>query len=198
MTKHRKKQSNTEGSIRIIGGTLRGRKISFPNIQGLRPTGDRIRETLFNWLQPDIGDSRCLDLFSGSGALGFESASRGAAEVVMVESDSHAYMQLKQQAELLKTSVCKLHHQTAQQFISSAQGHFDIVYIDPPFSAQLWASIADSLVLQSLLRAGAKIYLEQPRQMAIDTLPPSWFLLKEKQAGDVIYCLFEYQPGAKS
>jgi len=186
----------TAGNLRIIGGIWRGRKLAFPDVQGLRPTGDRVRETVFNWLQPVLGGSRCLDLFAGSGALGLEAASRGAAAVTLVEADRTAYQQLHANITSLKAAQCDLFHGQAEQFLASQNQAFDVVFIDPPYQAILWTKIAELLTANNLLNEGARIYLEYPKHQELPELPSSWFLLKEKQAGDVKYCLFEFEAGA--
>lgn len=187
---------NQGGSLRIVGGSWRGRKLSFPDVHGLRPTSDRIRETVFNWLQFYIGDSRCLDLFAGSGALGLEAASRGAARVDLVEADTSAYRQLQQSKQVLAADNCQLFHTQAQTFLQTASDKYDIVFVDPPYQADLWSEVAKALVDKSLLNDGARIYLEYPRQQVMPELPESWILIKDKKAGDVKYCLFEYQAEA--
>jgi len=189
-------KANKAGNLRIIGGIWRGRKLGFPDVEGLRPTGDRIRETVFNWLQPVLGGSRCLDLFAGSGALGLEAASRGAEQVVLVETDRSAYQLLQTNLDVLQASQCQLFHGRAEQFLASQQQPFDVVFIDPPFQADLWTDIAELLTDKALLNDGARIYLEYPRRQDMPDLPSSWHLLKEKKAGDVKYCLFEFEAGA--
>jgi 16S rRNA (guanine966-N2)-methyltransferase len=191
------KQNNQArtSTLRIIGGVWRGRKLTFPEVEGLRPTSDRTRETVFNWLQPHLGGSRCLDLFAGSGALGFEAASRGAVEVVLIENNQQAFFQLKQNADMLKATNCNIKHSSASQASSELTTPFDVVFIDPPYQADLWTATANSLVTHGLLSSGALIYLEYPAKQNMPSLPPSWHLLKEKKAGDVKYCLFEFQGG---
>ena len=191
------KQNNKArtNSLRIIGGVWRGRKLTFPEVEGLRPTSDRTRETIFNWLQPSMGGSRCLDLFAGSGALGFEAASRGAAEVVLIENNQQAFLQLKQNADTLKASNCVIKNSSANQAIIESTIPFDIVFIDPPYQADLWTDTAENLVSQGILSQGALIYLEYPAKQDMSILPTSWHLLKEKKAGDVKYCLFEFHAG---
>lgn len=192
------KQNKTikAGNLRIIGGIWRGRKLGFPDVEGLRPTGDRVRETVFNWLQPVLGDSRCLDLFAGSGALGLEAASRGASEVVLVETDRSAYQLLQSNLASLNASQCQLFHGRAEQFLMSQNQAFDVVFIDPPYQSNVWTEIAQLLTAKNLLNDGARIYLEYPRRQDMPDLPSSWHLLKEKKAGDVKYCLFEFEAGA--
>ena len=189
MAKHNKTKQPL-GTIRIIAGKWRGRKINFPNVQGLRPTPDRVRETLFNWLQPVVGDAHCLDLFAGSGALGLEAASRGAAHVELVELDSSAIKSLQQNCQLLSADNCQVFNSTAHDFLIVNTQRYDIVFIDPPYQANMWSGIADLLVKNDCLVDNARIYLECPKKQGLPDLPPQWQLLKDKVAGDVRYCLF--------
>ena len=191
-----KQKNNKQGTLRIIGGSWRGRKLAFPDIEGLRPTGDRVRETLFNWLQPVLGGSRCLDCFAGSGALGLEAASRGADSVVMVELDRQAGSALQHNIDLLQAEQCQLIQQRVEQYLQAAQGGFDVVFLDPPYQLDLWTPVAFLLSERGLLNDGARIYLEYPRRQPKPELPSNWHCLKEKQAGDVKYALFEFQSGA--
>lgn len=170
--------------------------MSFPDVEGLRPTGDRVRETVFNWLQPVLGGSRCLDAFAGSGALGFEAASRGAREVVMIEADRQAFSALKQNKTLLSAEQCTLFEGRIESFLHNQQTPFDVVFLDPPYQADLWSVTAERLTEGGLLNEGARIYVEYPRRQAQPDLPSSWQCLKEKQAGDVKYALFEFRGGA--
>lgn len=188
-----KQKQNKLSTLRIIGGSWRGRKLNFPDVEGLRPTGDRVRETLFNWLQPVLGGSRCLDCFAGSGALGFEAASRGADEVVMVEADRQAFSALRQNKTLLTATQCELFEGRVEQFLQSQQDPFDVVFLDPPYQSDLWSETARTLTEKALLRDGARIYIEYPRRQDQPVLPSSWHCLKEKQAGDVKYAMFEYR-----
>jgi 16S rRNA (guanine966-N2)-methyltransferase len=190
-----KQKQNKTGSLRIIAGNWRGRQLSFPDIEGLRPTGDRVRETLFNWLQPVLGFSRCLDCFAGSGALGFEAASRGATEVVMVEADRQAFNTLKQNKSALRAEQCVLIHDKVESYLESIHTKFDVVFLDPPYQLDLWSPVATMLTEKDLLNPGARIYLEYPRRQLQPVLPESWHCLREKQAGDVKYALFEFQAG---
>lgn len=189
MAKHYK-ANKPSGLVRIIAGKWRGRKISFPEVQGLRPTPDRVRETLFNWLQSVIGDARCLDLFAGSGALGFEAASRGAAHVDFVELDATAIEALQQNCLLLSADNCQLNKTKAQTFLNASNQSYDIVFIDPPFQADLWSEVTELLMNNKRLVDGAYVYLEYPKKQDLIGLPSQWQLLKEKVAGDVRYCLF--------
>jgi 16S rRNA (guanine966-N2)-methyltransferase len=186
---------NQAGVLRIIAGKWRGRKIQFPDVDSLRPTPDRIRETLFNWLQNEIGDTRCLDLFSGSGALGLEAASRGARHVDLIELDNQATTQLQENCQQLSAEQCHVIKSTAQGFLTSTFQKYDIVFIDPPFQADLWTEIANLLVKNKILADNARIYLECPKKQDLPALPQQWQLLKEKTAGDVRYCLFSNNLG---
>lgn len=194
MAKQNRKFNQT-GVLRIIAGKWRGRKIHFPDVESLRPTPDRIRETLFNWLQNEIGDSRCLDLFSGSGALGFEAASRGAYHVDLIELDNQATRQLQENCQQLSAEQCHVIKSTAQSFLTVTSQQYDVAFIDPPFQANLWTEIADLLVKNKILVDNARIYLECPKKQDLPTLPQQWQLLKEKTAGDVRYCLFSNNLG---
>lgn len=176
--------------LRIIGGRWRGRKLTFADIEGLRPTPDRVRETVFNWLQTVIGDARCLDLFAGSGALGFEAASRGATSVVMVEKNGQVAKQLQSNCQLLASDNCQVENKTAAQFLAANSTQYDIVFIDPPYQADLWSEIASQLVAEDALADNAYIYLECPSKADLPVLPSQWQLLKDKKAANVRYCLF--------
>jgi 16S rRNA (guanine966-N2)-methyltransferase len=192
----KQQKQNKVGALRIIGGQWRGRKLAVADVEGLRPTGDRVRETLFNWLQPYLPGSRCLDCFAGSGALGLEAASRGAEYVTMVEANSQAASHLKAHCDTLQAQNCHVLTQTAEQASAGLSTPFDIVFMDPPFQADLWSSTAQLLMTHSLLAEGALIYVEYPRRMAMPKLPEQWQQLKEKQAGEVNYALFQYSAGA--
>lgn len=177
--------------VRIVGGTHRGRKIGFPDAAGLRPTGDRIRETLFNWLQPVLPGSRCLDLFAGSGVLGIEAASRGAAEVVLVESAARVAGALRQSlGELGLGDRVRLVEADALGWLRSAPPvPFDIVFLDPPFAADLLAAAATALEAHGWLAEGAWIYLERAEAGGTWPVPANWSVLRDKRAGQVGYAL---------
>ena len=174
--------------IRIIGGEWRGRKIVFPDVEGLRPTGDRIRETVFNWLQADIAGARCLDLFAGSGALGFEAASRKAAEVVMVEKDNGVFHCLMQSKKQLNAENITLKHMDGLTLLGAVEKPFDVVFLDPPFQSGLLESSVKLLLQSSCLHAHSRIYVETDSQYAFSP-PDQWVLLKEKKTGNVRYYL---------
>ncbi|PCJ32322.1 MAG: 16S rRNA (guanine(966)-N(2))-methyltransferase RsmD [Gammaproteobacteria bacterium] len=181
------------GQCRIIAGKWRGRKLAVAEVEGLRPTPDRVRETLFNWLQPFIGSSQCLDLFSGSGALGFEAASRGAELVTLVELNSKASQQLQTNCTLLSADNCLVENKAAGQFLAENKQQYDIVFIDPPYQKNMWTDVATKLVATKTLSDNAMIYLECSSKGELPLLPDSWVLIKDKQAGEVRYCLFRYE-----
>lgn len=177
--------------LRIIAGKWRGRKVQFPDSQGLRPTSDRVRETLFNWLAPAINEARCLDLFSGSGALSLEALSRGAAEVTMIDANTRVSEQLRQNLKLLECDNANLLTVDAISWLSEAKTTteaFDIVFLDPPFNQQLVASSCKLLDSQGLVGEGSYIYIETEAGLALQ-LPPSWHIHREKKAGQVAYYL---------
>lgn len=188
--------SKGSGHLRIIGGLWRGRKLQFPDVDGLRPTGDRIRETLFNWLAPEIQGARCLDLFAGSGALGIEALSRGAAASIMVEQDSKAAAQLKTNLGLLdKEAACNEAGQVVQRDALTLlqQGNpaapYHIVFVDPPFQLNLWQSVIDALESGNWLAEDATIYIEAGRDSEYHP-PINWQLHRDKTTGSVSYKLF--------
>ena len=180
---------NRAGQLRIIGGSWRGRKIDFTTEPGVRPTSDRIRETLFNWLQTTIGDARCLDLFSGSGALGFEALSRGAREVVMVDQSSAVTKQLIANADLLKSKGAQIEQCVADNYLQRPAQPFDIVFLDPPFEAEAIEYYCVQLESGQWLAPSALIYMERAKGTLAPQLPAGWQLHREKQTGGVIYAL---------
>ncbi len=178
--------------LRIIGGRWRSRTLSFPVVEGLRPTGDRIRETLFNWLAPILPDSRCLDLFAGSGILGFEALSRGAAHCSLIELNPAATRQLRANAEQLQAQKASIHQTSAVAFLSQPIDEpFDVVFIDPPFADNLWQPVM-TLLDSGWLREGALIYVEAPPELSL-SLSPAWQIHREKRAGQVCYRLYRYE-----
>lgn len=185
------------GQVRIIGGRLRGRKLRFRDHEGLRPTGDRIRETLFNWLEPLISDARCLDLFAGSGALGFEAASRGAAQVVMVEQSPQVIQDLRANLSRIGAEGVTLVQAEALSWLERPGVPFDLVFLDPPFAAGLLEVCCTQLAARGWLRPGALIYLEADRDAGVPDLPDTWHWLHRKRAGEVAYGLVQFAPSAK-
>lgn len=177
-------------SVRIIGGVWRGRRIEFPDVAGLRPTPDRIRETLFNWLQHAVAGARCLDLFAGSGALGLEALSRGAKELAFVEQAVPAARALRVQLTRLGAgSRAHVFEMGAARFLRNTGEPFDIVFLDPPFGSQALAEYVPQLDAGNWVKAGGLVYLENERAAGAPVLPPHWELLKSKSAGEVGYHL---------
>ncbi|NOV31425.1 16S rRNA (guanine(966)-N(2))-methyltransferase RsmD [Methylomonas sp. ZR1] len=179
--------------IRIIGGEWRSRQIVFDDAPGLRPTPSRVRETLFNWLQADILNSRCLDLYAGSGALGVEAASRGAKHVVQVENNPGSCQKLRENIAKLAATQIEVVQQDVGQFLNAPAQPFDLVFLDPPFGQGLIGQTCRLLDAQGWLADYAKIYLECERKRPLDDLPAGWRLLKAKTAGEVSYHLLQKQ-----
>jgi 16S rRNA (guanine966-N2)-methyltransferase len=185
-----------KNQIRIIGGEWRSRQISFYDIPGLRPTPARVRETLFNWLQYDIPGSRCLDLYAGSGALGFEAASRGAKAVVQVEQDANACRALHENVVKLNANQVKIVQTDVFRFLAENDAKpFDIVFLDPPFGKGLAAQTCHWLEDKGWLSQDTKIYVEYESKLPVANSPEKWQLLKSKIAGEVSYNLFAKIPG---
>ena len=175
------------GSVRIIGGELRSRKISFPDSAGLRPSADRVRETLFNWLQMAIPAARVPDLFAGSGALGFEAASRGASSVVMVEKAKVAANALRDNRDALATTAVQIIEADALIWLRRDAGkqRFDLVFLDPPFDANQHYEAAYTLAESGCLAPGALVYIESAEPLDEAMLPSNWTGRKIKRAGAV-------------
>lgn len=184
--------SRARNQLRIIGGAARGRRLHFPQGRGLRPTADRVRETLFNWLQGELAGRRVLDLFAGSGALGLEALSRGAAEAVFVEQARAAAEQLRGNLDVLGFGERgQVLQRDARRYLESAVGPFDIVFLDPPFADRLLGEISHALERQGLLTEGAWIYLEQASHQPWPDLPPEWRIYREGQAGQAAFRLMQ-------
>lgn len=183
------RRTRNSGWLRIVGGCYRGRKLPVPAQPGLRPTADRVRETLFNWLQPVIAGARCLDLFAGSGALGFEAASRGASEVVMIERSEPVARVLEANVRTLGTSQVRVRRQDAMRWISGSGEPFDILFLDPPFDEGLLGPSCDLLSRNGWLAPRALVYLEAPASSGFPDLPEQWVLTRDKRAGQVRYAL---------
>jgi 16S rRNA (guanine966-N2)-methyltransferase len=171
--------------VRIIGGHWRSRQIEFPDAPDLRPTADRVRETLFNWLGQSLHGKRCLDLFAGSGALGFEALSRGADRVVMVENRRTAYAALELNAKQLDAHNLTLVYADARQFVRNCKETFDVVFLDPPFHTDFLEAILDDL--PDILANDAVVYLESGRDLA--DVARNWTILKRNRAGIVKFGL---------
>lgn len=183
--------------VRVIAGRWRGRKLPFPEIPGVRPTPDRIRETLFNWLAPRLPGARCLDLFAGSGALGFEAASRGAAHVVLVERDPRVAQRLRENRQRLDAGMIDIVQQDGVDYLQGAARCFDVVFLDAPFAdGQTLQTALHQLTEAGWLNCGARIYLETALKGAQPRVPEGWDLLKDERAGQVCFRLYAYRPGA--
>jgi 16S rRNA (guanine966-N2)-methyltransferase len=163
--------------------------LRFPDSEAIRPTPDRVRETLFNWLGPRAIEARCLDLFAGSGALGLEALSRGAREVVFVERDAAAVRELRKHIEEWGAPHARVEQADAERFLAKSSEAFDIVFLDPPFGADLLERTAGRLESGGWLAPGALIYVECPAREGLPPLPANWRELKGKAAGEVGYYL---------
>lgn len=175
------------GSIRIIGGEHRGRKLPVLNLEGLRPTTDRMKETLFNWLMMDVRGATCLDCFAGAGSLGFEALSRGANKAVFIELDKVAANQISSNITLLKYNKDKAEvlNGNALKVLQSVSEPFDIIFVDPPFNKQLVQPCIDLLITKQLTKSGTLIYIEHEVGGAPLSLPDTWQVHKEKLAQQV-------------
>ncbi len=178
-----------QGRVRIIGGEWRGRMLKVPDVLNLRPTPDRVRETLFNWLSPVIAGAHCLDAFAGSGVLGFEALSRGAAHVVMVEQVSAVVSLLQEEIVMLKANNAEVYCGRVPEQLRKPQTLFDIVFLDPPYQANVLLPTCFYLEEQGFLAKEAYIYLETKSLLQEADLPLHWKILKSKKAGQVAYHL---------
>ena len=177
------------GKLRIVAGSLRGSKLAVPDKAGLRPTPDRVRETLFNWLAPVIGGARCLDLFAGTGALGIEALSRGARSCMFVESDRALARLIAENLARLKVGNAEVLADEAEAMLGGSALAFDVVFMDPPFGADLWNDSAHRLESGGWLSGDAWIYVESPADAEL-ALPPTWMLHREGRAGGVRFALY--------
>ena len=184
-----------DNRLRIIGGKWRGRKLDFPDVEGLRPTPDRIRETLFNWLQNDIQGARCLDLFTGSGALGLEALSRGASYALLIDDHTKVVSQLKQHLETLQVTEGEIRQGDALQILATPPDlPFDIVFLDPPFGKGLITPCVEVLESNGWLSENARIYIETESTMRDLNLPGQWEILRQQKAGQVSCYLVSRHP----
>ena len=177
------------GRIRIVGGSLRNSRLDVPGLPGLRPTPERVRETLFNWLAPMIEGARVLDLCAGTGALGIEALSRGAASACFVEPEAQASGALRGNLARLKAVGGEVMAMGAQGFLRGTARPFDLVFLDPPFALNLWEALAQGLEQGGWLAGGAWVYLESPRE-AVPAVPANWSLHREGRAGEVRFALY--------
>lgn len=178
-----------EGVFRIIGGQWRGRRLRFPSLTGVRPTGDRVRETLFNWLQPVITGARCLDLYAGSGALGLEALSRGAAAVLFVDRESSLLEAIRSHLRSLDAEGASCVCEKAEKFLRRTGRPFDLVFLDPPFGTAAWRDLCAALADGGWLAPGARVYLEEAADAPSPDLPEGWRILRSAKAGNVRYHL---------
>jgi len=176
-------------SLRIIGGEWRGRRIRFPGEDGIRPTPDRVRETLFNWLRDAVPGSRCLDLFAGSGALGLEALSRGAKDVTFVERERGSAARLRETVALLAPGRASVAQADAIAWLQGKPAAFDVAFVDPPFAAGVLAAALEALAARGWLAPEAFVYVEMPADRGEPPLPTGWRLHRSGRAGAVGYHL---------
>lgn len=180
--------------LRIIGGEWRSRILNFDTTSGVRPTTDRVRETLFNWLQPATPGANCLDLFSGSGSLGIEALSRGASAVTFVERSNRLSQELNERIGLLNAQDRgQILQSDAESYLQRCDKQFDIVFLDPPFSTDIIDTVCATLEQRQLLADNAYIYIETPRSGEPPVLPSNWTVNRAKIAGQVSYQLAQRQ-----
>ncbi|ASU23511.1 16S rRNA (guanine(966)-N(2))-methyltransferase RsmD [Vibrio anguillarum] len=193
----RRRQQNSSqnkpstGFVRIISGLWRGRKLPVHDAQGLRPTTDRVKETLFNWLAQEIAGAHCLDLFAGSGSLGFEAASRQAQAVTLIELNPTAFKQLEHNIAALNATNLRAINSDALAFLKQQGTPHHLVFIDPPFRQGLLSEAVSLLEQNGWLADEALIYIETEKELALEGIPANWRLHREKNAGQVSYRLFE-------
>jgi len=180
-----------KNKLRIIAGDWRSRQLVFEDTPGLRPTPARVRETVFNWLQTDVIASQCLDLYSGSGALGFEAASRGAKSVSMVENNPQACRLINENKTKLSAGQIKIIQMDVFKFLAGDASPFNLVFLDPPFAQGIAQQTCQWLEDKGWLAPQAKVYVEVESQLVLDEMPKNWQCLKNKTAGEVGYYLFQ-------
>lgn len=190
-----RRAAGDQNSVRLIAGRWRGRKVRFPDGEGLRPTPSRVRETLFNWLMHAVRDARVLDLYAGSGALAFEALSRGAREAVLVDASAQVCAQLKQELAALTGASGRILREDAARFLArTPDAPFDIVFLDPPFHRNLLPACMQALETQGFLAPGAHVYVESESAPAAGSVPANWQLHRQQEAGQVCYSLYIRQP----
>lgn len=183
--------SRKSGNIRLISGQWKGRKLPVLEVEGLRPTTDRVKETLFNWLAAEVRDAVCLDLFAGSGSLGFEALSRYAGHVTMVEMNRAVSQQLTRNLASLGSDKGRVVNQDARSFLAQPASGYDVVFLDPPFHQGLLEEVCSRLESGGWLQESAWIYLERELNGPAPALPANWTLIKDKKAGQVCYQLYQ-------
>jgi len=187
--KRHTRRPGSSNRLRIIGGRWRGRRLSFPDAPGLRPTADRVRETLFNWLQTNLPGARVLDAYAGSGALGFEAASRGATEVLMLERDPRVVAALKHSRAELGAEGVHIRRGNALQCLAGDQGPWDLVFLDPPFGQGLAGQSLSAIRESNCLAPEGRVYLEVEADLDLRPDLEGWRILRDRRAGDVRYLL---------
>lgn len=176
--------------VRIIAGQWKRQTLDFAPIDGLRPTPDRVRETLFNWLMWDIQNANVLDVCTGSGALAFEALSRGASHICMIEPDKTQVQYLRKNLQKFNVQNASLHANTAQQILKTlSEQSFDVVFLDPPYGLNLWQELA--ILIDPLLKSQGLVYIEADRELSTLILPHTWQLIKQQKAGQVYAGLWQ-------
>ncbi len=192
MAKRYKTKKSPPGRLRIVAGNWRSRLLDIADVPGLRPTSERIRETLFNWLTPRIHGARCLDLFAGTGALGLEALSRGARSAVFVEKSAAAAAMLRKNCQALGAEGARIRQMNALDYLrDDSEGPFDLVFLDPPFGADLNEELCRLLEERKVLASAAQVYIEQDRSKPEPVLPATWRVQKNETAGNVRYMLVQ-------
>lgn len=177
------------GEVRIIAGQFKGRRLRFPAAPGLRPSGDRIRETVFSWLLPWLPNARVLDLFAGSGALGFEAASRGAREVICNDLNPQVVAALREHQQQWPAPMIQVSNDDALTLLQRLTPAFDIIFLDPPFRADWLNRVLPELKTRQLLAADGVVYIETERELGEPILPDGWDWYRVKESGQVRYAL---------
>ncbi|WP_417515494.1 16S rRNA (guanine(966)-N(2))-methyltransferase RsmD [Marinobacter sp.] len=191
------RNQSTTGELRIIGGDWRSRKLCFPDAGGVRPTPARTRETLFNWLSFHLAGSDCLDLFSGSGALGLEALSRGAAHATLVDNNTTLATALRNNLRLLGSESGTVICANVDTYLSQrTRQPFDIIFMDPPFRQGWLATLLPMLEAQDWVKPGGWVYVEHESDLPAPAAPASWRLHRQKTAGQVTYCLYRVDQAA--
>lgn len=194
VTTMQRSPSQQQNKVRIIAGEYRSRKLEFPGLEGLRPTSDRIRETLFNWLQDSIPGEACLDLFAGSGALGLEALSRGAARVDFIEKNTLAANAIRNNIDRLGANHGTVYCADALQWLdqnAQSADRYGLIFLDPPFREQLLAATITKLETTTILKEGCLVYIEKQEQTIVDEMPDNWTEIKNKKTGSVRYSLYQ-------
>ena len=186
-----KNLSKAPQKVRVIGGQWRGRLLPVAEADGLRPTANRVRETLFNWLQFDIHGRSCLDLFSGSGALGIEAASRGASKVTLVEKEAMIANSLRQQVSMLAATQTEVIQADALSFIKTCEQQYDLIFLDPPFQHFALNEVLDAVLAAGIINSDGMIYLEAERNGLPESLAQPWQWWRQAKAGQVEYGLIQ-------